>query len=81
VRIDAGDLAVFDERGIAAVAVNLQDAGEVAQIRFGTLQFMVGGIEVGDHRGIIATSGPVITGIGPQLIRLMRDRPTDVVFL
>jgi hypothetical protein len=37
VRIDAGDLAVFDERDIAAVAVNLQDDGEVAQMRFGTL--------------------------------------------
>jgi hypothetical protein len=33
------------ERGIAAIAIDLQDAGKIAEMRFGSLGLAVGGID------------------------------------
>ena len=68
-------LPSLGQRSVATIAVDLQDAGEVAQMRFGALRFTVSGINIGNHRRIIATPGPVIAGIGPQLAGLGPPAP------
>ena len=63
------------ERGIAAIAIDLQDTGEVAEVRFCPLALAIGGIDIGNHRRIIAAIWSIITGIGPQLPRLGPPAP------
>jgi hypothetical protein len=58
-------LPAFGERGIAAVAIDLQYACEVAEMSLGPLALAIGGIDVGDHRRIIAAPWAIVAGIGP----------------
>lgn len=53
------------ESRIAAIAVNLQDAGEVPEMGLGPFGLPVGGIDIGDHRRIDAAPWPIVAGIGP----------------
>jgi hypothetical protein len=53
------------ESGIAAIAIDLQDANEVAEMGLSALALAIGGVDVGDHRRIITAPWPIVTGIGP----------------
>lgn len=53
------------ERGIAAIAIDLQDAGKIAEMRFGSLAPAVGGVDIGDHRRITAAPRAIVAGIDP----------------
>ena len=55
------------ERGVAAIAVDLQDAREIAKMRVRTLGLAIRSIDIGDDRWIAAAPWPVIAGIGPEL--------------
>jgi hypothetical protein len=58
-------LSALGERYVAAIAVDLEDAGEVSRMRFGALQFTASSVDIGDHRRIIATPWTIISGVGP----------------
>jgi len=64
------------QSGIAAKAIDLQDAGEVAEMRFGPLALAIGSIDVGHHRRILAAPRSIVPGIGPELARLRTAAPT-----
>lgn len=63
-------LAPFDERSVRAMAIDLQDACEPAEMRFEPLRLAIAGVDIGHHRRIDAAPWPVIAGVGPQLARL-----------
>jgi hypothetical protein len=58
-------LPTLGERGVAAIAIDLQDAGELAEMRLGPLALAIGSVDLGDHRRIIAAPRAIIAGIGP----------------
>ena len=69
------------ERRVAAIAIDLQDPGEVAEVRLCLLAFAVGGIDIGDHRrisaapwAIIASISPELPGLGPPASRIEHRR-------
>ena len=58
-------LPTFSEGGIAAIAVDLQDAGEVTEMRLRPFAFAVAGIDIGDQWWGVPTPWAIIAGIGP----------------
>jgi len=62
---EADLLAAPGERGIAAIAIDLQDAGKIAEMRFCSFALAVGGVDIGDHGRIIAAPWTIVSGIGP----------------
>ena len=63
-------LPSLGKRGVAAIAIDLQDAGEVAEVRLGPLALAIGGVDIGDHRRIIAAPWSIVARIGPDLAGL-----------
>lgn len=53
------------KRRIAAIAVNLQDAGEIPEMRLWPLCLAIGGIDIGDDRRVSPAPWPIVAGIGP----------------
>src|SRR5690606_17987855 len=68
-------LPATSERSVAAIAVDLQDAGKIAEVGVGPLRLAVGGIDIGDHRRIVAAPRAIIAGIGPYLAGLGAPTP------
>ncbi len=68
-------LAALGERGVSAIAIDLQDAGKIAKMGIGPLCLAIRGIDVGDHRRMAAAPRPIIAGIGPYLARLGPPTP------
>lgn len=55
---------------VAAIAIDLQDAGEAVEMGDGPLALAIGGIDISDGSRIGAAPGPVVAGIGEELPRL-----------
>jgi hypothetical protein len=53
--------------GVAAIAVDLKNAGEAGEMCEGALALAVGGVAINDGRRIGTAPGPVVAGIGPHL--------------
>src|SRR5258707_3160802 len=63
-------VALLGQYLVAAVAVDLQDALEAAEVRDRPLGLAVGRIDIGDTRWIGAAPWPVVPGIGEELAGL-----------
>ena len=71
-------VALFCERAIAGVAVDLKDALEAGEMRDRLRGLAVGRIDIGDRRRVRSAPGPIVSRIGPELAGLgapaTRDR-------
>ncbi|GAY21268.1 hypothetical protein SFOMI_1805 [Sphingobium fuliginis] len=72
---EADLLAPLGERGVAAIAIDLQDACEVPEMGLGPFGLTVRGVDVGHHRRITAAPGSIVADIGPQLPGLGATSP------
>lgn len=63
------------QRGVGTIAINLQDARKAVQMRFWSLGFAIGSVDIGHQRRITAAPWPVVAGIGPDLAGLRSLAP------
>ena len=68
-------VALFRQRAIAGVAVDLQHALEAGQMHHRPLGLAVGRIDIGDGRRVRAAPGPIVARIGPELACLGSPAP------
>jgi hypothetical protein len=64
------DVALFGERAVAGVAVDLEDAGEAGKMRDRLRRLSIGRIDIGDRRRVGSAPRPVVPRIGPELAGL-----------
>ena len=68
-------LAPPGERGVAAIAIDLQDAREITKVRVRAFCLAIWRIDIGNDRRIAAAPWSIIASIGPELSCLGRPAP------